>query len=152
MGLNEIETAALRLCIARSDSGLKAALEAHRITENGKDLQDTLWKLIQRTIEGVDADPKKMQAAPAPAPAPAPAAPPAGNPEKYTDMERRYIFTMLVSELSKQGIITAVDGSDLLSKYNAGEQDVVGALDQYEADKSMETLVETLKGIADAAK
>jgi hypothetical protein len=152
MDLSEIETAALRLCIARSDSGLKAALEAHRITENGKDLQDTLWKLIRRTIEGVDANPNKAPPAPKPVAEEPPAAPGAAggqDAEKFTDMERRYIFTRLVSELSKQSIISAVDGSELLSRFNAGDDKIHGALDSYEGGRSMETLVGTLKGLVD---
>ena len=147
-----------RLCIARGDPALKAALEAFRITENGMDLQDTLRKIIRNTIEGIDVaqNLKETRAAESAAllqqtqlevSAPSPNG--NGEAEKFTDMERRYIITMLISELSKQEIITAVQGSDLLSKYNAGDAEVTKALDDYEMDRSMEGFVATLKAVAD---
>ena len=56
---------------------------------------------------------------------------------------------MLISELSKQGIITAVQGSDLLAKFNAGDEEVTTALDKYEEERSMENFVGTLKAVSD---
>ena len=174
MNLNDIQTAALRLSIAKNDPALRAALEAFRITENGKDIQDTLWKIIKRTIEGVEVSensngaaatggnpagganvPEKVPKAKADADADADAEAQtveveAANPDKFTDMERRYIFTMLISELSKQEIISAVQGSDLLAKYNNGEAGVIGALDEYEVDRSMEVFVGKLTSMARA--
>mmetsp|Transcript_25082 Transcript_25082/g.49976 ORF Transcript_25082/g.49976 Transcript_25082/m.49976 type:complete len:922 (+) Transcript_25082:803-3568(+) len=156
MDLGDIETAALRLCIARGDPALKASLEAFRITENGTDLQDTLRKIIRSTIEGVDAGQNVQQTRAAESAAlqrerQAEQQQPqnAGDAEKFTDMERRYIITMLISELSKQDIITAVQGSDLLSKYNAGDAEITDALDVYERERSMESFVATLKTVAD---
>ena len=156
MDLDDIETAALRLSIAKSDPGLRAALEAFRITENGKDLQDTLWKIIKRTIEGVEVRGEgKGEASVAAVEVPAAAASvqnpeEGGDPDKFTDMERRYIFTMLISELSKQGIISAVQGSELLSKFNAGDAEISGYLDEYEGARDMENFVGKLTTLAKA--
>ncbi|GMH95540.1 hypothetical protein TrST_g9299 [Triparma strigata] len=156
MDLGDIETAALRLCIAKGDPTLKAALEAFRITDNGVDLQDTLRKIIRNTIEGVDVQERvnsvrqKEQAQREVAVETSqPPQADGADAEKFTDMERRYIITMLISELSKQGIITAVQGSDLLAKFNAGDEEVTTALDKYEEERSMENFVGTLKAVSD---
>lgn len=156
MDLGDIETAALRLCIAKGDPSLKAALEAFRITENGVDLQDTLRKIIRNTIEGVDVQQgvnvvrqQEQEQREVDKSQTQDVAREDVNAEKFTDMERRYIITMLISELSKQGIITAVQGSDLLAKFNAGDEEITTALDKYEDERSMENFVGTLKTVAD---
>ena len=157
MNLNDIETAALRLSIAKNDPALRAALEAFRITENGSDLKDTLWKIIRRANEEVDvkesngeneAAPTTTTASTATTAATAETEGAEADPSKFTDMERRYIFTMLISELSKQNIITAVQGSALLSRFNAGDEEIVGYLDNYEQMRDMEAFVGKLTNLA----
>ena len=155
MNLDDIETAALRLSIAKNDPSLRAALEAFRITENGEDLKDTLWKIIRRAIEEVEVKERTGEKeAPPTAAATASTATAAldpaadHDPSKFTDMERRYIFTMLISELSKQDIITAVQGSELLSRFNAGDKGIMGYLDDYERQRDMEAFVGRLTNLA----
>jgi len=51
-----METAALRLCISRSDPGITGALEAYRITTDGQELQDSLRRIIRRTIASLSGE------------------------------------------------------------------------------------------------
>ena len=65
-------------------------------------------------------------------------------------MERRYIFTMLISELSSQGVITNVQGSALLARFTGGDKSIDTCLDEYEEGRNMQILVEDLKTMAAA--
>ena len=51
MSLNQIETAALRLCVARNDIHVRAALEVFRLENDADDLKDTLRRIARRMIE-----------------------------------------------------------------------------------------------------
>jgi hypothetical protein len=50
MQLSEIETAALRLAIARDDEDIRAALEVFRLENDAEDLMDTLRRIAQRVM------------------------------------------------------------------------------------------------------
>ena len=87
--------------------------------------------------------PPPPRATPPPQAAPALAA----SPDKFSPLERKYVFTMLVSELSKQDIVSAVAGSELLRRFAGGDGALERALDKYEAGRDIEQLVGTLKGM-----
>lgn len=50
MNLSEIETAALRLAIARDDDDIRAALEVFRLENDTEDLMDTLRRIAARVV------------------------------------------------------------------------------------------------------
>ena len=54
MELTEEETAALRLCVAREDMHLRAALEVFRLERDPDDLKDTLRRIARRTVEAAE--------------------------------------------------------------------------------------------------
>lgn len=51
MNLSEIETAALRLAIARDDDDVRAALEVYRLENDAEDLMDTLRRIAARVMQ-----------------------------------------------------------------------------------------------------
>eukprot|EP01036_Dinobryon_divergens_P009492 gene9492-12687_t len=51
MNLSHLETAALRLAIARDDSSIRGALEVFRESTNEDELIETLRTIARRTIE-----------------------------------------------------------------------------------------------------
>jgi hypothetical protein len=53
MELSEAESMALRLCIARDDPHVRAALEVFKLERDEDDLRDTLKRLSRRTVEGM---------------------------------------------------------------------------------------------------
>ena len=59
MALSEHEAVALRLCIARDDPLVRAALEVFKLERDEDDLRDTLKRLARRTV---DATLRQVQA------------------------------------------------------------------------------------------
>lgn len=57
MQLSEIETAALRLAIARDDDDIRAALEVFRLENDADDLMDTLRRIAQRVMRELGKSP-----------------------------------------------------------------------------------------------
>ena len=55
MALSEHESAALRLCIARDDPNVRAALEVFKLERDTDDLRDTLRRVARQTVEGAVA-------------------------------------------------------------------------------------------------
>ena len=51
MALSEHESAALRLCIARDDPNVRAALEVFKLERDTDDLRDTLRRVARHTVE-----------------------------------------------------------------------------------------------------
>ena len=49
--LDDVEAAALQLCVARKDPDLSAVLEVYRVTGDKPDLQDSLKRIARRTID-----------------------------------------------------------------------------------------------------
>jgi len=53
--LNDVEAAALQLCVARKDPDLSAVLEVYRVTGDKLDLQDSLKRVARKTIDATIA-------------------------------------------------------------------------------------------------
>ena len=174
MNLSELETAALRLAIARNDAGIRQALERFRADKDDRALQGLLKEVATNTInstldeagyklvdgkdeesgdeeneestEDEDEDEEEEE-------------------EEESDKEdsgnksavmssreaREQIVPILVSELEKENLISSSDSKRLLDLFAADHDVLNAALDVYDLDNDMAELVDTLKRISSLA-
>lgn len=201
MNLSHLETAALRLAIARDDAGIRESLEVFRVDRNESNLMDTLRNIAKKTIEetlrgaGYDngaldessnpnnndnEEEEEESEASAAGDSDVQGEGSAGNESDddqddsgddddddednddddddddatdgkqlmSTQSARDHIFPILVSELSKENIISFSDGETLLSAFKNGDVVINAALDVYDLDSDMAELVDTLQRVA----
>jgi len=171
MNLTHLETAALRLSIARNDTSIRAALELFRQELDEDELVDTLRRIARKTIEdtmkesnesGGDANDSNADAAED------------ASTENLNDSRngnsnnndededgvsaeerlmssqaaRDHVFPVLISELTKEGIIRDDEGKQILKLFAEGNTIISAALDIYDLDNDMAELVDTLQSVA----
>ena len=179
MNLSHLETAALRLAIARNDPAIRGALEGFRSTQDTEALKRSLRDVAQKTIsetlsdagyDGVegeeegegrqqsDDDDDGEEGGDH-----------YGEDEGDNDDEqeggeeeaerglmstqaaREYIFPILIAELVKENVLNAGQGSALRSLFQKGDAVVNAALDVYDLDSDMAELVDTLQRVVATA-
>ena len=164
MQLSELETAALRLAIARNDVGIREALEQFRNNRNDTDLQAKLRSVAGKTIDATldeagyrlvnedvaedddneedsEGDEKELEVGDEVQ---------VGGEEgpSLTSREaREQIVPILVTELEKESLITSSDSKLLMDLFAANNTVFNAALDVYDLDSDMAELVDTLKRI-----
>lgn len=174
MNLSHLETAALRLAIARDDPSIRAALEGFRASRNTESLKAALRDVAKSTIsetlseagydgvEGEEDDDDEESAD--------------RNDEDDDDNEddddeddneqdeqeeggdadgglmstqsaRDYIFPILIGELVKENVMSEDEGNALKDLFEQGDAVVNAALDVYDLDSDMAELVDTLQRV-----
>ena len=193
MSLSHVETAALRLAIARDEPALKASLAAFRENLDEPALKAALAAISRSTIDqtisesGYDyfADdsykgPSVYSSYPTPPPPDQP--PTAGDYAYHEEGEesseeesseeesseeekedskggafasvpvspqstRNHVFPVLISELIKEGLLGASDGSSLLDLFHKGAPSVAKALDAYDGSGDIAALLDCLQEV-----
>ena len=172
MRLSDLETAALRLAIAKNDSAVKDAMEAYRSTMNTQDMISSLKQIARKYVVEYDIDDnynekseddgdedeeylRKLEEE-------------AGyerledeesEEENDADSEgcdddldqmqgRDQIFPVLVNELCKEDLITETDSRVLLNLFSSNNAMLNSALDAYDVDNNLGQLVNTLRQVA----
>ena len=173
VNLSHLETAALRLAIARDDPSIRAALEGFRASRNTESLKAALRDVAKSTIsetlseagydgvEGEEDDGDEESAD--------------RNDEDDEDDEdededdneqdeqeeggdadgglmstqsaRDYIFPILIGELVKENVMSEDEGNALKGLFEQGDAVVNAALDVYDLDSDMAELVDTLQRV-----
>jgi hypothetical protein len=168
MNLSHLETAALRLAIARDDPGIRSALEAFRLDRNEAILMDTLRQVARRTIsetlseagyDGVEGEGEEEedsdQAGDQDGEGDAGEEEASDEEEEDDDNQglmvtksaRNHIFPILVNELVKESVLSSGDGSALLKRFQQGDEVINAALDVYDLDSDLSELVDTLQRV-----
>ena len=149
MDLSELEIVALRLCIARNDPILHAALEVMRLTGDEQDLKDTLIRLARRTAE---AEARKGGVRGA---GEADGAAAGGDPEylRLDEEQRAFLVKSIADEMVNERLVSADQARELLRKLTTGHKIVHAAIDAYETggDGRLEELSDMLRRIARAS-
>jgi hypothetical protein len=157
MELSPIETAALRLSIAKDDELIKVALEAVRLNSDEAKLTRSLRLVCQHTIEATVQEGKSgsltKNAAATEVGAEAGAgagagADSSGEPELTSQIARSQLFPLLLLELFRAEIISAESQATLLRLFQTHNPVIHAALDVYDLDQDMADLVDTLHRLA----
>lgn len=179
MKLNHLETAALRLAIARDDSSIRSCLEDFRRTRSEQELMEGLHAIARNTIEatlqeagydGLESEEQGGEES-------------AGQEEKdwlnaqdedrgdeddesaseedsdeedeepeeslmSTQAARERVFPLLISELSKESILTAEEARKLYKLFLEKNDVLSSALDVYDLDQNIAELVDTMLRLA----
>lgn len=171
MNLSHLETAALRLAIARDDPSIRAALENFRSSRNTEALKRALRDVAKNTIaetlseagyDGVEGEEEEGQED--------------DNQDDddnneeddnkddddadededaddsearlmSTQSARDYIFPILIGELVKENVMSSSEGDLLRGLFEKGDDVVNAALDVYDLDSDMAELVDTLQRV-----
>ena len=191
MTLSHVETAALRLAIARDEPALKASLHAFREDLDEPALKEALVKISRETISQTISEsgfdyfgddsykgPSVYSSYPTPPP---PDQLPGGEDYVYADCgddkssedesseessdaeeeskggsasipispqsTRNHVFPVLISELIKEGLLGASDGSSLLELFHKGAPSVAAALDAYDGSGDIAALLDGLQEV-----
>eukprot|EP01038_Epipyxis_sp_PR26KG_P012570 gene12570-16858_t len=162
MNLSHLETAALRLAIARNDIDVRNAIEDFKHTQNEDDMIDALKRVSKKTIQatlddteyssntthsrnyGSSASESKL-----------------GNYQDNDDDDdeeeeedlvttqsaRDHVFPILVSELVKEGILSSSEGTIIMKHFASSPPNplISKALDAYDKKNDMSELVEALQ-------
>ncbi len=186
MKLNHLETAALRLAIARDDVGIRTSLEDFRRTRSEAQLMESLHAIAQRTIQstlneagydGVDAS-----SAPFAASSEVRADEDSESSDEDEDEDdesgsddeddeeeedsgeagsgnlmstqaaRERVFPLLISELSKESILTPDEARKLYRMFIEKNEVLNSALDVYDLDSNIAELVDTMLRLAKTAR
>ena len=177
MELTQMETAALRLAIARNDQAIRDSLEAFRSSLDDRTLVSSLKSIARRVIvemlqeteanaeaeedkgddddddddddEEEDDDEEDDED---------------GEEDDEDDEDddedsesnrskmHESIFPLLVHELEKAKIVSARDGEVLMCSFAAKNPTILGALDLYDSDQNLNNLVVTLKKVSNASQ
>ena len=192
MKLSHLETAALRLAIARDDGAIKAALELFKSNLDKNALTNNLRNVARHTVETTldeqgyeivadenadeneaedsenyaddfdsDAEEEEEEEEVSPSSSTGsagfkeskqPEARPTGNDGSMNSKAARdHVFPMLISELTKESIISDREGETLKQFYKGGNPVIHAALDCYDNDSEMAELVDTLQRIANTS-
>ena len=164
MNLTHLETAALRLSIARDDVSIRAALELFRQELDEEELVDTLRRIARKTIEDTMKESNESGDN-------TDANADGGEEVRTEDLNdsrgghsndglpsderlmssqaaRDHVFPVLISELTKEGIIRDDEGKQILKLFAEGNTIISAALDIYDLDNDMAELVDTLQSVA----
>jgi hypothetical protein len=158
MNLSHLETAALRLSIARDDPAIRAALETFRSYRNTESLKNALRDVAKSTIaenlpveeQGDDDDDDDN-----------------GGDEEDEDKEeedadeteagvmstqsaRDRIFPILIGELTKEDVLSSSEGQLLTDLFEKGDDVINAALDVYDLDNDMAELADTMQRVVQA--
>lgn len=165
MNLSHLETAALRLAIARDDPGIRSTLEAFRLDRNEAILMDTLRQVARRTIsetlseagyDGVEGEEEEDSDQAGDQDGEGDAGEEEASDEEEDDdnqglmvtkSARNHIFPILVNELVKESVLSSGDGSALLKRFQQGDEVINAALDVYDLDSDLSELVDTLQRV-----
>ena len=171
MRLSDLETAALRLAIAKNDPIITSAMETFRLSRDTQGLASNLTQIARKYVEEYDMEEeygqnedndvgdeddeylRKLEEE-------------AGyrklgdeddDSDEYSDDEnddlvqmqaREQIFPVLIDELSKENIITETDRGVLLNLFASNNSMLNSALDAYDVDNNLGQLVDTLRQVA----
>lgn len=166
MNLSHLETAALRLAIARDDPAIRQALDEFRNDLSESNLMDTLREVAKKTIdetlneagydgvleedeeeEGEDVGVNDQEDS---------ADSDDGNEEEEGQGEegimssqfaRNHVFPVLLSELVKEHILEPLQGEKLYDLFSQSDAVINAALDVYDLDSDMAELVDTLQRV-----
>ena len=150
MQLSALETAALRLAIARSDDSIKAALDTFRQQRDEIALQGILRGIARQTIEDTLDEANYTVASPT-GTTPASTAASVNTADEDasrilgTEAAREHVFPILISELVKEKILSAPVGNVLLGMFREKHPEIGRALDGYDARNDMAELVTKLQ-------
>lgn len=137
MQLSSLETAALRLSIARSDDVIKEALEAFRASRDEEQLKDSLRAIARKTIEDTLDEANYSIGSPD--------GPTADDRLMGTAAAREHVFPMLLSELVKENLMEPSSQTVLLDMFKNKRPEITAALDSYDTKNDMAELVTTLQ-------
>ena len=179
MKLNHLETAALRLAIARDDVAIRTSLEDFRRTRSEAQLMDNLHAIAQRTIQstlneagydGVDPSSTPFDASAEGGAEEEDEEDSEGSSESEEDSDeeeesggeggnlmstqvaRERVFPLLISELSKESILTPDEARKLYRMFIEKNEVLNSALDVYDLDSNIAELVDTMLRLAKTAR
>lgn len=178
MQLNHLETAALRLAIARDDGAIRSCLEDFRKHRSEAALMQNLRAIAQRTIEstlheagydGLDPSEAKHNHAEEADESSEDAdesssensydddddeeqEPSESNNFMSTQAARERVFPLLISELSKEAILSVEEARKLYRLFLEKNDILNSALDVYDLDSNIGELVDTMLRLARATR
>jgi len=160
LGLGRVETAALRLAVAKGDPNLTAVLEVYRLERDPADLLDSLRRIVRTTLAGIDlsqdarptestkdSENKRSTAKVSPQPPKEGMTADTWEIQERFDIQRKTIFDLLTSELVKAKLLFPNQEKMLQELYNKRDSVLMAAFDVYEIESNLEEFVDTLKRI-----
>jgi hypothetical protein len=135
MNLSQLQTAALRLGVARDDPKIRLALDTFRSNEDEAILMNTLREIANETVEVASSAAVEEE-------------------ERFergkvisSAEARAHVFPILIAELEKEKIISSGEAKILLKLFEEGNVAILAALDEYDLDSDMSELVDTFQKI-----
>lgn len=148
MNLSHLETSALRLAISRNDPAIRVAIDSFRDTLDEDSLKSALRSIAQNTIPfAVDGQEKDISEVATTVGRDVPS-----NSLITSQSARDHVFPILVSELVKEGILSARIGEAIMKQFSVGNPVIGAALDVYDRDNDMGQLVDTLQEFVEVLK
>lgn len=148
MNLSHLETSALRLAISRNDPAIRVAIDSFRDTLDEDSLKSALRSIARNTIPfAVDGQEKDISEVATTVGRDVPS-----NSLITSQSARDHVFPILVSELVKEGILSARIGEAIMKQFSVGNPVIGAALDVYDRDNDMGQLVDTLQEFVEVLK
>ena len=176
MKLSHLETAALRLAIARNEGSIRSALESFRNSSDEGvlvgNLKQIALNMIKETMRDAGVDPEEdgegsgggrgvegeedskqgedVTLGDEEKEGTSVGESSTGASERLmsTQAARDHVFPILVRELGKEGIIQDWEGQQIMRQFQLGNTVISAALDIYDLDNDMAELVDTLQRVA----